>query len=115
MNTQFLLIAEQVKLFLRPLMKASQFMAEQYDRLAKLQLGSFKVYTDLGFSQFKISLKVTNPQRMQEFMDSQFAVFSFVGHQMLDDSDQFTKWGIGCVDGAERLARKSMVDVIFKY
>jgi len=115
MNTTFTPFAEQFQSFLAPLTKANQFVVEQIEKLAALQLGSLKVYADLGLSQIKVALKVTDPHSVHEFLDSQFAVLSFVGHRVLDDGRALAEWSTGCVTGAERLARENTIKMIFKY
>lgn len=115
MNTMFTPFAEPFQSLLAPLTKANEFVVGQIEKLMALQLDSLKTYADLGLSQLKVAIKATDPHSAHEFLDSQFAVLSFVGHRVLDDGRALAEWSVGCVTGAERLARENTLKMIFKY
>lgn len=97
-----------------PLTKVNRFMISQLEKGVALGLDSLKAYVDLGVAQIKVALKVADPHGLREFADSQFAVLSFVGHRMLDDNRALNEWGMeGCAQ-VHRLARKNMVNLLFK-
>jgi len=98
-----------------PLTKVNRFMISQLEKGVALGLDSLRAYVDLGVAQVKVALKVNDPHGLHEFADSQFAVLSFVGHRMLDDSRALNEWGMDSCNQAHRLMRKSMVDLLFKY
>ena len=98
-----------------PLTKFNQFTIAQLEKGVALGLDSLRAYVDLGVAQVKVALKVNDPHGLHEFADSQFAVLSFVGHRMLDDSRALNEWGMDSCNQAHRLMRKSMVDLLFKY
>ena len=98
-----------------PLTRANQFVVSQVEKAVTLSLDSLRAYVDLGMAQIKVALKVDNSQGLHEFADSQFAVLSFVGHRMLDDGRAMNEWGMEGCHQAHRLARKSMLRLLFKY
>ena len=98
-----------------PLTKVNRFMISQLEKGVMLGLDSLRAYVDLGVAQVKVALKVNDPHGLHEFADSQFAVLSFVGHRILDDSRALNEWGMEGCNQAHRLMRKSMVDLLFKY
>lgn len=106
---------EQFRSFLAPLTKANQFLIERIEKLVTLQMDSVKVYTDLGLSQIKVALKATDSDSAHDFLDSQFAVLSFIGHRVLDDGRALAEWSTGCVTGVARLAQENTLKMIFKY
>ncbi len=96
------------------LTKFNQFVISQLEKGVALGLDSWKAYVDLGASQIRVALKVTDPHSLHEFADSQFAVLSFVGHRMLDDNRALNEWGMEGCNQAQRLARKNMMDMLLK-
>ncbi len=98
----------------KPLKRTNQFVVERLGQWAALQMDSLKAYVDLGLSQFKVALKVTDPHSLHEFADSQFAVLSFVGHRMLDDSRMLAEWNADGYRQTDRLARQNLLGLLFK-
>ncbi|HRD65617.1 MAG TPA: phasin family protein [Candidatus Competibacter sp.] len=103
---------------LKPLMasmkKTNQMMVEQTEKWVELRMDSLRAYLDLGLAQIKVALKVTDPHSLHEFVDSQFAVGSFVGHRILDDGRALAEWGTDCCGQANRLARENALHMLFK-
>ena len=115
MNEMSAAFADPFKPLVAPLARANQFVVGQFEKWVALQIDSLKSYVDLGVAQAKVALKVTDPHSLHEFADSQFAVFSFVGHRMVDDGRALAEWGFDCHREADRLARTNMLSLLFKY
>ncbi|CDI02006.1 hypothetical protein BN873_230021 [Candidatus Competibacter denitrificans Run_A_D11] len=96
------------------LAKTNQVVIGQWEKWLTLGMSSFKAYVDLGLAQAKVALKVTDPRSAHEFSDSQFAVLSFVGHQMMDDGRALAEWGVDCCCQANRLGRENALRILFK-
>lgn len=94
--------------------KANQMMVDQMEKWVALRMDSLRAYVDLGLAQIKVALKVADPHSLDEFVDSQFAVASFVGHRMLDDGRALAEWGTECYGQANCLSRETMLRVLFK-
>lgn len=97
-----------------PLQRTNQFLIQRLEQWAALQMESLKAYVDLGVAQCKVALKVTDPHSLHEFVDSQFAVLSFVGHRMLDDGRMLAEWNAEGYRQADRLARQNLLGLLFK-
>jgi phasin family protein len=97
-----------------PLQRTNQFLVQRLEQWAALQMESLKAYVDLGVAQCKVALKVTDPHSLHEFVDSQFAVLSFVGHRMLDDGRMLAEWNAEGYRQADRLARQNLLGLLFK-
>lgn len=97
-----------------PWQRTNQFMVERMEQWAALQMESLKAYVDLGVAQIKVALKVNNPNSLQEFTDSQFAVLSFVGHRMLDDNRLLAEWSAAGYRQADRVARQNLLGLLLK-
>ena len=100
--------------WMMPLKRTNQFMVERLERWATLQMDSLRAYVDLGVAQCKVALKVTDPHNLHEFTDCQFAVLSFVGHRIIDDSRAMSEWGNDCQKQAVGLSRANLLTVLFK-
>jgi phasin family protein len=107
-------LGQPLKPFIEPLTKFNQLTSWQIEDWVALSMDSVKAYVDLGMAQVKVVLKVHDTQSLSEFADSQFAVLSFVGHRMLDDSRVLNEWGTDYCNQASRLARSSLLKAIFK-
>jgi phasin family protein len=90
-------------------------MVEQLERAATLRMESLQGYVDLSVAQVKVAFKVTDPHSLYEFTDSQLAVLSFVGHRMLDDGRAAKEWSVDCCQQAQRVARRNLLSLLFKY
>jgi len=99
---------------IKPLTKVNRFMLAQLEKGVTLGLDSMRAYADLGVAQVKVALKVTDSHSLHEFADSQFAVLSFVGHRMLDDSRVLNEWGMESCNQAHGLVRENMMRLFFK-
>jgi phasin family protein len=97
-----------------PLQRTNQFLVQRLEQWAALQMESLKAYVDLGVAQCKVALKVTDPHSLHEFVDSQFAVLSFVGHRMMDDGRMLAEWSAAGCRQADHLARQNLLGVLFK-
>ena len=97
-----------------PLRRTNQFLTERMEQWAAMQMDSLKAYVDLGVAQIKVALKVTDPHSLHDFTDSQFAVLSFVGHRMMDDSRMLAEWTANGYRQADRLARQNLLELLFK-
>ncbi len=115
MNEMPAVIFEPIKPWVTSLTRANQMIVGQLEKWVALRLDSLRAYVDLGLAQAKVALKVTDPHSLHEFTDSQFAVLSFVGHRMVDDSRGLAEWGADCYGQVNRLARENMLRVLFKY
>lgn len=89
-------------------------MVGQSEKWVTLGMNSFKAYVDLGLAQAKVALKVTNLHGAHEFSDSQFAVCSFVGHQMMEDGRAVAEWGVDCYRQANQVGRENLLRLLFK-
>lgn len=110
MNQMPAFVEEWVSAFKR----TNQFVAARWEQWAGLQMESLKAHADLGLSQVKVALKVSDLRNLREFADSQFAVMSFVGHRMMDDAQLATEWGAENCRQADRLARQNLLKLILK-
>lgn len=99
---------------IEPLTKFNQLTSSQIEKWVALSMDSMKAYMDLGIAQIKVALKVHDAQSLSKFTDSQFAVLSFVGHRILDDNHALKEWGVDCYHQSSRLARSSLLNLIFK-
>ena len=115
MNEMPATVFEPIKPVFTSLARTNQVMVGQLEKWVALRVDSLRAYVDLGLSQLKVALKVTDPHSLHEFSDSQFAVFSFVGHRMLDDGRAAAEWGADCFAQANRLARQNALSFLFKY
>ncbi|CDH47259.1 MAG: phasin family protein [Candidatus Competibacteraceae bacterium] len=97
-----------------PLTRFNQFVVGQVEQWASLQMSSLKAYVDLGAAQVRVALKITDPHSLNEFVDSQFAVLSFVGHRVLDDNRALAEWGTNYQTQANRLSRENLLGLLFK-
>lgn len=97
-----------------PLRRTNQFVVERLEQWAALGMNSLKAYVDLGVAQVKVALKVTDPHSLHEFTDSQFAVLSFVGHRMLDDSRMLAEWSTDTCRQAHYVGRQNLLGLLFK-
>lgn len=97
-----------------PWKRTNQFVVERLAQWTTLQMESLRAYVDLGVAQCKVALKVTDPHSLHEFVDSQFAVLSFVGHRIMDDGRMLAEWSADGCRQADRLARKNLLGLLFK-
>ena len=95
--------------------RTNQVVVGQFEKWVGLRMDSFKAYVDLGLAQAKVMLKVNDSRSFNEFLDSQFAVLSFVSHQMVDDGRELAEWGIDCSKQATRLGQENALRLLFKY
>ena len=107
-------LGQPLKPLIEPLTKFNQLISSQMEKWVALNMDSLKAYMDLGMAQFKIVLKVHDAHSLSEFADSQFAVLSFVGHRMLDDSRALNDWGSDYCYQANRLTRSNLLNLILK-
>lgn len=107
-------LGQPLKPLIAPLTKFNQLISSQMERWVALNMDSLKAYMDLGMAQVKVALKVHDAHSLNEFADSQFAVLSFMGHRMLDDSRTLSNWGADYYHQADRLTRSSLLNLIFK-
>jgi len=115
MNEMPAAMFEPTKPFVAALTRTHQLMVGQLEKWVALRMDSLKAYVDLGLAQVKVAAKVTDPHNLHEFSDSQFAVVSFVGHRLLDDSRALAEWSADCWVQADRLARQNALGFLFKY
>lgn len=94
--------------------RTNQMVVEQGEKWVEMRMDSLRAHVDLGLSQAKVALKVTDPHSLNEFVDSQLAVLSFVGHRMMEDSRALVEWGVDCVKQADRLIRRNALQLLFK-
>ncbi len=114
MNEQSAAFAEPFKPWLTSLTRFNQFAVRRMEQWVALQMDSLRAYVDLGVAQTRVALKVTDPHSLHEFADSQFAVLSFVGHRIIDDSRAMSEWGNDCQKQAVGLSRANLLTVLFK-
>ncbi len=114
MNETPVLWVEPLKSWVAPLTRFNQFVVGQAEQWATLQMSSLKAYVDLGVAQVRVAIKVTDPQSLNEFADSQFAVSSFIGHRVLDDGRALVEWNNNCQTQANRLVRENLLGLLFK-
>jgi phasin family protein len=107
-------LGEPLKSAVEPMTKFNRLIGSQMEKWVALSMDSLKAYMDLGVAQVKVVLKVHDARGLSEFADSQFAVWSFVGHRMLDDSRALNEWGTDYYHQANRLARSNLLNLIFK-
>ncbi len=86
--------------------KFNQALAGQIAYFAELQMNSLKKYTDLGLAQIKVASSVSDTRGLQEFVESQSAVASFLNQQLANDSQALAKWGYDCYVQADSLVHK---------
>ncbi|HHW77994.1 MAG TPA: hypothetical protein GX399_13365 [Xanthomonadaceae bacterium] len=115
MNEISVTALEPFKPLFASLTRTNQAVVGQLEKWVALRMDSLRAYVDLGLAQVKVALKVTDPHSLHEFTDSQFAVLSFVGHRMLDDSRALAEWGNDCYSQANRLTRENMLRLLFKH
>jgi phasin family protein len=115
MNEKPIRFADPFGPWVTVLTRTNRFMVEQLEKAVALRMDSLKAYVDLGVSQVKVALKVTDSHSLHEFTDSQFAVLSFVGHRMLDDGRVLNEWSTDSCREIQQVARQNMVSLIFKY
>ena len=113
MNDMTIPFFEPMRPAITSLAKTNQMVIGQWEKWLTLSMSSFKAYVDLGLAQTKVALKVTNPHAAHEFSDSQFAVLSFVGHQIVDDGRAMAEWGVDCYRQAHRLGRENGLRILF--
>ncbi|MCB1776694.1 MAG: phasin family protein [Candidatus Competibacteraceae bacterium] len=105
---------EPLKLFVEPIANLNWLISSQMEKWVTLSMDSFKAYMDLGVAQVKVALKIHDMRSLSEFADSQLAVWSFVGHRVLDDNRALKEWGVDYYHQANRLARYNLLNIIFK-
>ncbi|MCB1770197.1 MAG: phasin family protein [Candidatus Competibacteraceae bacterium] len=105
---------EPLKLFVEPMTKLNRLIGSQMEKWVALSMDSFKAYMDLGVAQAKVVLKVHDARGLSEFADSQLAVWSFVGHRMLDDNRALKEWSADYYQQVNCLARSNLLNIMFK-
>ncbi len=114
MNEKSAAFAESIQPVLNSLTRTNQVVAGQAEKWVALQMDSVRSYVDLAVAQVKVALKVTGPHSLHEFADSQFAVLSFVGHRMFDDSRGLKEWNTDCQKQTLGLSRANLLTLLFK-
>ena len=114
MNEKSAVFAKPIQPLLTSMTRANQMAVGQAEKWVALQMDSLRSYVDLAVAQVKVALKVTGPHSLHEFADSQFAVLSFVGHRIIDDSRAMSEWGNDCQKQAVGLSRANLLAVLFK-
>ena len=114
MNEQSAAVAAPFKPWLTSLTRFNRFTVGRIEQWVALQMDSLRAYVDLGVAQTRVAFKVTDPHSLHEFADSQFAVLSFVGHRLIDDSRAMNEWGIQGQNQAVGLSRANLLTVLFK-
>ncbi|MGB2682504.1 MAG: phasin family protein [Candidatus Competibacter sp.] len=115
MNAMPAVGCEPIDRMISSMARTNQVLVDQFEKLVDLRMNSLKAYVDLGLSQAKVVLKISDARGFDEFLDSQFAVLSFVSHQMVDDGRALAEWGIDGSKQATRLAQENALRVLFKY
>lgn len=114
MNEKSAVFAEPIQPLLTSMTRANQMAVSQAEKWVALQMDSLRSYVDLAVAQVKVALKVTGPHSLHEFADSQFAVLSFVGHRMIDDSRGLKEWSADCQKQTLGLSRANLLTTLFK-
>lgn len=114
MNEKSAAFAQPIQPVLASMTRAHQVAAGQAEKWLALQMDSLRSYVDLAVAQVKVALKVTGPHSLHEFADSQFAVLSFVGHKVFDDSRGLKEWNINCQKQTVGLSRANLLTLLFK-
>lgn len=94
--------------------RTNQLAANQMEKWVTLQMDKLRAYVDLSVSQAKVAFKITDPHGLYEFVDSQFAVLSFVGHRVADDGRALVDWSNDCAIQANRVCRANLLSLLFK-
>lgn len=103
-----------LKPWITSLTRTNQFAAGQLEKWATLQMDKLRSYVDLGVAQAKVAFKISDPHSLYDFVDSQFAVCSFVGHRIVDDGRALVDWSNDCAIQAHRVGRANMLSLLFK-
>lgn len=114
MNEQSAAFAAPFKPLLTSLTRCNQFAVGRIEQWVALQMDSLRAYVDLGVAQTRVAFKVTDPHSLHEFADSQFAVLSFVGHRLIDDSRAMNEWASEGQKQTIGLGRANLLTALFK-
>lgn len=95
--------------------RTNQVVVGQLEKLVEARMDSFKAYVDLGLAQAKVLLRVDDSHSCNEFVDGQFAVSSFISHQMVDDVRTLAEWGSDSAKQTARLFQENTLRLLFKY
>ena len=95
--------------------KARQEGVAQWESLVALQMNSLRAYVDLGLAQYRVAAQISSPQDLCEALDSQIAVFSFLGHRLQDDSRALLEWQQSTLARSYALWRAGLIALIFRY
>jgi phasin family protein len=109
------MVFEPIKPLVASVARTNQMVLGQVEKWMALQADSLKAYMDLGLSQVKVALKVTDLHSLQEFSGSQFAVMNFMSHRVLDDVQAIREWGADCFVQTHRLSRENTLRWLFKW
>lgn len=114
MNDTSTMFYEPMRPVATALARTNQVMIGQFEKWVMLGLDSMKAYVDLSIAQMNVALKVTDPHSLFEFSDSQIAVWSFIGHRMMEDTRLMAEWSMECGVQANQLARENTLRLLFR-
>ncbi|MCP5160418.1 MAG: phasin family protein [Hahellaceae bacterium] len=99
-------LSSQLKQSIEPMNKVGSLVQANLEKLAELQLQSFRTYTELATRQWKALANARDLEGLKAFGETQTEIASEVGKKVMADLKEISEMGMQLKDEIEKIVSK---------
>jgi phasin family protein len=107
-NEIFEKFTAQVQTVLSPVQELNKLYIYNIEKLAEIQLGSVREYTDICLEQLRSASEITDQKALEAFFTKQGETFKLIGEKVIADSQAVASIGSQFSTEAQKIAEKSI-------
>ncbi|WP_260293193.1 phasin family protein [Sedimenticola hydrogenitrophicus] len=107
-NEIFEKFTAQVQTVLSPVQELNKLYIYNFEKLAEIQLGSVREYTDICLEQLRSASEITDQKALEAFFTKQGETFKLIGEKVIADSQAVASIGSQFSTEAQKIAEKSI-------
>ncbi|WP_275098503.1 phasin family protein [Sedimenticola hydrogenitrophicus] len=107
-NEIFEKFTAQVQTVLSPVQELNKLYIYNIEKLAEIQLGSVREYTDICLEQLRSASEITDQNALEAFFTKQGETFKLIGEKVIADSQAVASIGSQFSTEAQKIAEKSI-------
>jgi phasin family protein len=107
-NEIFEKFTAQVQTVLSPVQELNKLYIYNIEKLAEIQLGSVREYTDICLEQLRSASEITDQKALEAFFTKQGETFKLIGEKVIADSQAVASIGTQFSTEAQKIAEKSI-------
>lgn len=107
-NEIFEKFTAQVQTVLSPVQELNKLYIYNIEKLAEIQLGSAREYTEICLEQLRSATEITDQKALEAFFSKQGETFKLIGEKVIADSQAVANIGSQFSSEAQKIAEKSI-------